>query len=66
MPVNSKAATPEPPPVKGEQKVLDYVMQDFIDRAEMGKAKYGTYLETDNGRDALNDAYQETMLYYIL
>lgn len=55
----SKAATPEPAPQKGEKKVLDYVMQDFIDRAEMGKQKYGTYLETNNGRNALNDLYQE-------
>jgi hypothetical protein len=41
--------------------VLDFVLKDFIDRAELGKTRYGTYLETNNGRDALVDAYQEAM-----
>ena len=29
--------------------------------AEMGKQKYGHYLETDNGRNALQDAYEEAL-----
>ena len=36
-------------------------MTDLVARAEFGKAKYGTYLMTDNGRDALMDAYQELL-----
>jgi hypothetical protein len=31
------------------------------DRAEAGKKKYGVYLQTHNGRDALWDAYQEAL-----
>ncbi len=30
-------------------------------RAEMGKAKYGTYLRANNGRNALVDLYQELL-----
>lgn len=30
-------------------------------RAEMGKAKYGTYLRANNGRNALVDLYQEIL-----
>jgi len=55
------AATPEPPPVYGGKVVLDYVLEDLRARAEMGKRKYGNYLTTDNGRDALMDAYQEQL-----
>jgi hypothetical protein len=55
----SKAATPEPPPIKGNVIVLPYVIEDLKARAEMGKNKYGTYLEINNGRDSLNDLYQE-------
>ena len=43
------------------------VAKDLIDRAEVGKEKYGTYLMTHNGRDALMDAYQEAcdLLMYL-
>ncbi len=37
------------------------VVKDFEDRAEFGKSKYGTYLQADNGRDTLKDAYQEAL-----
>jgi hypothetical protein len=49
----------QPAPQHGEQRVLDAVLADLTARAEVGKAKYGVYLETENGRDALVDAYQE-------
>ncbi len=48
-------------PLKGQRKVLDRVLEDLEQRAEAGKKKYGTYLETHNGRDALLDAYQEAL-----
>jgi hypothetical protein len=51
----------EPPPTKGKKKVLDLVLKDLTDRAEVGKERYGTYLEIHNGRDALMDAYQEAL-----
>jgi hypothetical protein len=55
------ASKPEPLPQKGKLKVLDFVVQDFKDRAAFGFKKYQTYLETNNGRDALIDAYQEAI-----
>lgn len=48
-------------PKIGQKKILDLVVQDLVDRAEMGKVKYGRYLESDNGRNALMDAYQEAL-----
>lgn len=42
-------------------KVLDVVVKELTQRAEFGKKKYGTYLYTDNGRDALQDAIEEAM-----
>ena len=49
------------PPHIGTTRVLDYVLADLKSRAEMGKQKYGHYLETDNGRNALQDAYEEAL-----
>lgn len=34
---------------------------DIHERAEMGKQKYGTLLKPFNGRNALNDLYQEVL-----
>lgn len=51
----------EPMPKIGNKKILDLVVQDLVDRAEMGKVKYGRYLESNNGRNALMDAYQEAL-----
>lgn len=55
------ATTQQPLPTPGQEVVLFHVLDDFKRRAEMGKAQYGTYLETHNGRDALVDAYQEAL-----
>lgn len=55
------ATTQQPLPTPGQEVVLFHVLDDFKRRAEMGKAQYGTYLETFNGRDALIDAYQEAL-----
>jgi hypothetical protein len=38
---------------------LTKLRDDLKLRAEMGKAKYGTYLRVDNGRNASLDLYQE-------
>lgn len=48
-------------PVQGTTKILDLVANDLQTRAEDGKKKYGKYLQTHNGRDALIDAYQEAL-----
>lgn len=49
------------PPHDGTTRVLDCVIDDLKSRAEMGKEKYGHYLETNNGRNALQDAYEEAL-----
>jgi len=41
--------------------VYKRVMADIEDRASLGCEKYGTYLQTFNGRDALIDLYQEML-----
>lgn len=38
---------------------VGFLQADLAARAEFGKAKYGTYLRTNNGRNALVDLYQE-------
>jgi len=67
------SATPEPDPVGDDETVLEHVALDLVDygypnlrelfvqRAEMGHKKYGTYLRVNNGRNAINDAIQEAI-----
>jgi hypothetical protein len=55
------ASKPQPKPVGNGEIVLEGVLNDLIERANFGKEKYGTYLRTNNGRDALMDAYQEAL-----
>src|SRR5690606_35640145 len=55
------AAVPQRAPEGDGAIVLHAVMQDLRARAEAGLAKYGTYLRTHNGRDALIDAYQDAL-----
>lgn len=57
----NNASTPEPPPQPGLEIVYPRILTDIIARVEAGRAKYGTPLQTFNGRDSLNDAYQETL-----
>lgn len=53
----------QPKPTTSEESkvVLKMVASDLADRAQVGLAEYGTYLETHNGRDALRDAYEEAL-----
>jgi hypothetical protein len=58
----TNASTDQPDPQhNGGVVVIDYVVADLWERAEEGKERYGTLLETHNGRDALWDAYQEAL-----
>jgi hypothetical protein len=69
----NKSVEQQPAPAPGEQRVIDLVLADltkfkaerladkFAARAEFGADRYGTYLETNNGRDAAVDAYQELL-----
>ncbi len=54
-----RAAQPEPPPIGDGAEVLPMVIADLQARSEKGRAKYGTTLRVNNGRNALMDAYQE-------
>ena len=51
----------EPEPTPGEAEVTPLVIADLQSRSDFGARKYGTRLQTFNGRDALKDAYQEAL-----
>ena len=51
----------EPMPTNGKISVLPMVIKDLKSRDMIGRKKYGTTLQTKNGRDALVDAYQEAL-----
>lgn len=57
----NKSAIPEPMPQKGKVDIWPLVVEDIKARVEAGRAKYGTVLQSNNGRDALMDAYQEAI-----
>jgi hypothetical protein len=63
----TKASEHQPAPTKGNQVVVDYVLSDITERVNAGEKKYGTKLKTNNGRDALWDAYQEAidLVFYL-
>lgn len=43
------------------EEVLPHVLLDLAIRVETGSKQYGERLATFNGRDALQDAYEEAM-----
>ena len=51
----------QPSPGGDGDIVYKQVIKDLHERAEIGKNTYGTFLKTNNGRDALVDAYQEAL-----
>lgn len=52
----------QPPPVPSDRPaVWDLVIADMRERDRIGRERYGTPLQTHNGRDALVDAYQEDL-----
>jgi len=53
------AATPQPAPHQGQRDVLWAALSALDERALAGTLKYGTPLMSFNGRDALEDWYQE-------
>jgi hypothetical protein len=57
----SNASQHQPDPKPGHEVVVNHVLADITERADAGKNKYGTYLQTNNGRDPLWDAYQEAI-----
>ena len=44
-----------------KRTVYPEVVKDLLERVEMGREKYGAPLTTNNGRPALQDAYEEAL-----
>ena len=57
----NKSAIQQPAPQTGQKTVADQVLLDIQARVDLGIERYGTKLQTFNGRDALWDAYQEAI-----
>jgi hypothetical protein len=55
------AAKRQAMPTPGKTDILPLVIADLQARDAAGTKKYGTTLQTNNGRDALVDAYQEAL-----
>lgn len=57
--------------VDGDRPELNFALEPCIARlhrrVEQGHAKYGTYLKTFNGRDAIRDAWEEAadLVFYL-
>jgi hypothetical protein len=45
----------------GPGAIRDAMLDDMAERDRVGRVRYGTPLQTGNGRDALVDAYQEAL-----
>jgi thymidylate synthase (FAD) len=61
MAMDTMATTPQPAPTGNGADITDMVVRDLTDRREAGTLKYGTSLRAFNGRNALIDAYQESL-----
>lgn len=55
---------PLPHPSTGPS-MHDLVVADLMDRKELGRRRYGSFLQKNNGRDALLDAYQELLDFMV-
>lgn len=52
----------QPDPVLNElPHIVDLVMADMVERKRVGIERYGVALQAHNGRDALQDAYEEAL-----
>lgn len=51
---------PAPTP-NASPPIWEQIVADMIARDEMGRRKYGTPLQAGNGRDALQDLYEELL-----
>lgn len=53
---------PEPEPAPNDSTpIWDLVIEDMRRRDHLGRKRYGTPLQAGNGRDALQDAYEEAL-----
>lgn len=51
----------QPPPEESEGDVWAEVIEDMVERRQVGIERYNTPLQRFNGRDAMVDAYQEAL-----
>lgn len=52
----------QPNPKKNKNPpIVDLVIKDMLSRKKLGKKRYGVYLQAGNGRNALQDAYEEAL-----
>lgn len=51
---------PTPTPTGGKP-IWELVIADMHERDQVGRFRYGTPLQAHNGRDALQDAYEEAL-----
>lgn len=52
----------QPEPVSNEGRpIWELVVEDMKERDRVGRERYGTPLQANNGRDALVDAYHESL-----
>ncbi len=52
----------QPTPVSNNSTpIVDLVMQDMLERKSIGFNRYGTFLQVNNGRDAMRDLYEELL-----
>lgn len=62
--VTPRTSIDQPPPSPEDAMkpaVWDLVQVDMCERNHVGRARYGTPLQPNNGRDALKDAYAEAL-----
>lgn len=59
--LNTPAEVVQPMPEGRGPDIVELVKNDLELRAVIGKRKYGERLKPNNGRDALVDAYQESL-----
>jgi CDP-6-deoxy-D-xylo-4-hexulose-3-dehydrase len=59
--VDSKTDTQQAPKPGNSPSVWDAVIGDMRNRDEVGRKKYGVPLQWDNGRNSLQDAYEEAL-----
>jgi hypothetical protein len=68
IPVPPVPSVPEPregdqplPKQNDSTPIQHLVIKDVLDRMDLGKRRYGTYLQAGNGRKTLQDAYEEAL-----
>lgn len=60
--------TQQAPIPNNSESMLDLVVQEVLRRKDLGIQRYGTTLQANNGRDALQDAIEECvdLLAYLM